>query len=106
MHCAPTGSEINLRDSDSCWPSTDLPPVIVLPAMEPSMPPDYPTLFSPITLGPRTAKNRIWMTAHATEFSTDGTFADASADYYAERARGGVAVITMEAMAVHPTTQP
>ncbi|WP_020106791.1 FAD-dependent oxidoreductase [Nocardia sp. 348MFTsu5.1] len=70
------------------------------------MPPDYPTLFSPITLGPRTAKNRVWMTAHATEFSTDGTFADASADYYAERARGGVAVITMEAMAVHPTTQP
>ena len=70
------------------------------------MPPGYPTLFSPIALGPRTARNRIWMTAHATEFSTDGTFADASADYYAERARGGVAVITMEAMAVHPTTQP
>lgn len=70
------------------------------------MPQSYPTLFSPIALGPRTARNRIWMTAHATEFSTDGTFADASADYYAERARGGVAVITMEAMAVHPTTQP
>ncbi|MFC5749849.1 FAD-dependent oxidoreductase [Actinomadura rugatobispora] len=70
------------------------------------MPADYPTLFSPIALGPRTARNRVWMAAHATEFSTDGTFADASADYYAERARGGVAVITMEAMAVHPTTQP
>jgi 2,4-dienoyl-CoA reductase-like NADH-dependent reductase (Old Yellow Enzyme family) len=70
------------------------------------MPADYPTLFSPIALGPRTARNRVWMTAHATEFSTDGTFADTSADYYAERARGGVAVITMEAMAVHPSTQP
>ena len=70
------------------------------------MPHEYPTLFSPIDLGPRTARNRVWMTAHATEFSTDGTFADASADYYAERARGGVAVITMEAMAVHPTSQP
>ncbi|WP_067679888.1 oxidoreductase [Nocardia miyunensis] len=67
---------------------------------------DYPTLFSPIALGPRSARNRIWMTAHATEFSTDGTFADASAEYYAERARGGVAVITMEAMAVHPSSQP
>lgn len=66
----------------------------------------YPTLFSPIALGPRTARNRIWMTAHATEFSTDGTFAPASVDYYAERARGGVAVITMEAMAVHPSSQP
>jgi 2,4-dienoyl-CoA reductase-like NADH-dependent reductase (Old Yellow Enzyme family)/thioredoxin reductase len=67
---------------------------------------EYPTLFSPIALGPRTARNRIWMAAHATEFSTDGTFADTSADYYAERARGGTAVITMEAMAVHPSTQP
>ncbi|MBO0856474.1 MAG: FAD-binding protein, partial [Nocardia sp.] len=67
---------------------------------------NYPTLFSPITLGPRTARNRIWMTAHATEFSADGTFAEASAEYYAERARGGVAVITMEAMAVHPTSLP
>lgn len=46
------------------------------------------------------------MTAHATEFATDGTFADASAQYYAERARGGVGVITMEAMAVHPTSLP
>lgn len=70
------------------------------------MPEGYPTLFSPIALGPRTARNRVWMAAHATEFSTDGTFADASADYYAERARGGVAVITMEAMAVHPSSQP
>jgi 2,4-dienoyl-CoA reductase-like NADH-dependent reductase (Old Yellow Enzyme family) len=68
--------------------------------------PDYPTLFSPIQLGPRTARNRIWLAAHATEFSTDGTFAETSAEYYAERARGGVAVITMEAMAVHPSTQP
>lgn len=66
----------------------------------------YPALFSPATLGPRTARNRIWMTAHATEFATDGTFADASAEYYAERARGGVGVVTMEAMAVHPTSQP
>ncbi|MBL7620274.1 FAD-dependent oxidoreductase [Frankia sp. AgB1.8] len=70
------------------------------------MPHDYPTLFSPLALGPRTARNRVWLVAHATEFSTDGTFADASADYYAERARGGAAVITMEAMAVHPSTQP
>ncbi|WP_019929007.1 FAD-dependent oxidoreductase [Nocardia sp. BMG111209] len=73
---------------------------------EAEAPAGYPTLFSPIRLGPRTARNRIWMVAHATEFSTDGTFADASAEYYAERARGGVAAITMEAMAVHPSSQP
>ncbi|QYB00227.1 FAD-dependent oxidoreductase (plasmid) [Rhodococcus sp. USK10] len=66
----------------------------------------YKYLLSPIELGPRIARNRIWQTAHATEFATDGTFADASVEYYGERARGGVAAITMEAMAVHPTSQP
>jgi 2,4-dienoyl-CoA reductase (NADPH2) len=68
--------------------------------------PVYPHLLSPIQLGPRLARNRVWQTAHATEFATDGTFADASVEYYAERARGGVGGITMEAMAVHPTSQP
>ncbi|WP_031470581.1 FAD-dependent oxidoreductase [Sciscionella sediminilitoris] len=66
----------------------------------------YENLLSPIRIGPRTARNRVWQTAHATEFSTDGTFADESVEYYAERARGGVAAITMEAMAVHPTSRP
>jgi 2,4-dienoyl-CoA reductase (NADPH2) len=66
----------------------------------------YEHLLSPITLGPRTARNRVWQTAHATEFATDGTFPDTSAQYYGERARGGVAAITMEAMAVHPTSRP
>jgi 2,4-dienoyl-CoA reductase-like NADH-dependent reductase (Old Yellow Enzyme family) len=67
---------------------------------------NYETLLSPIQLGPRTARNRVWQTAHATEFATDGTFPDTSAEYYGERARGGVGAITMEAMAVHPTSQP
>ncbi|MBC9734768.1 FAD-dependent oxidoreductase [Nocardioides marmotae] len=66
----------------------------------------YPRLFEEVPLGPRTARNRIWMTAHATEFTSDHTYSDAHADYYGERARNGVAVITMEATAVHPTSQP
>ncbi|MFE8954924.1 FAD-dependent oxidoreductase [Streptomyces althioticus] len=66
----------------------------------------YPHLLSPITLGPKTIRNRVWQTAHATEFATDGTIPDASVEYYRERALGGVGAITMEAMAVHPTTQP
>ena len=66
----------------------------------------YPHLFTPIQIGPRRLRNRVWMVAHATEFATDGTFADASVQYYGERARGGVAAITMEAMAVHPTSLP
>jgi 2,4-dienoyl-CoA reductase-like NADH-dependent reductase (Old Yellow Enzyme family) len=66
----------------------------------------YPTLFSARELGPRTAQNRVWMTAHSTQLVKDHNFSDAHIAYYAERAKGGAGVITMEAMAVHPTTQP
>ena len=66
----------------------------------------YPRLFSPLKLGPKTAKNRIWMTAHATLLVKDHLFTDAHIAYYVERAKGGVGVVTMEAMAAHPTTQP
>lgn len=66
----------------------------------------YPLLGSPLKLGPKTAKNRIWMTAHATLLVKDHLFTDAHIAYYAARAKGGAAVITMEAMAAHPTTQP
>ncbi len=66
----------------------------------------YPTLFSPIKLGKHTIRNRVWMAAHATLLVKDHLFSQAHLDYYAERARHGVGIITMEAMAVHPTTQP
>lgn len=66
----------------------------------------YGHLFEPITIGPKEAKNRIWMTAHSTQLVKDHNFTDRHVAYYAERAKGGVGVITMEAMATHPTTQP
>lgn len=66
----------------------------------------YPNLLSEIRLGPKTARNRVWMVAHGTQLVKNHNFSSAHVDYYAERARGGVGVITMEAMAVHPTTQP
>ena len=66
----------------------------------------YPTLFTPMDLGPRTARNRVWMTAHSTQLVKNHNFTDEHVAYYAERAKGGVGVITMEAMAIHPTTQP
>lgn len=66
----------------------------------------YPTLLSPIKVGPRTLKNRAWMLAHATLLVKDHLFTDQHVAYYVARAKGGVAAITMEAMAVHPTTQP
>lgn len=67
---------------------------------------DFPRLFEEATLGPRRARNRIWMAPHATELAVDRKFSAAHADYFGERARGGVGVITMEAMSVHPTSQP
>ncbi len=66
----------------------------------------YPTLFSPIRLGPKTARNRTWMSAHATLLVKDHVFTDEHVAYYAERAKHGVAVITMECMAVHETSLP
>jgi 2,4-dienoyl-CoA reductase-like NADH-dependent reductase (Old Yellow Enzyme family) len=63
-------------------------------------------LFEPCRLGRQVAKNRIWMTAHATLLVKDHLFTDEHIAYYVERAKGGVGVITMEAMAAHPTTQP
>ena len=66
----------------------------------------FPRLLSPGRLGRHETKNRVWMTSHATLLVKDHLFTDAHVDYYVERAKGGVAVITMEAMAVHVTTQP
>lgn len=66
----------------------------------------YPTLFSPMPIGPKVARNRTWMSAHATLLVKDNVFTDEHVAYYAERAKHGVAVITMEAMAVHETSLP
>ena len=68
--------------------------------------PRYPNLLAPIDVGPRRVRNRVWMLAHATLLVKDNLFTDAHVAYYVARAHGGVGAITMEAMAVHPTTQP
>ncbi|MDC0073498.1 FAD-dependent oxidoreductase [Alphaproteobacteria bacterium] len=67
---------------------------------------NFPILKSPIKIGNKIAKNRIWMTAHATLLVKDHLFSEDHIAYYSLRAKGGAAVITMEAMASHPTTQP
>jgi 2,4-dienoyl-CoA reductase-like NADH-dependent reductase (Old Yellow Enzyme family)/thioredoxin reductase len=66
----------------------------------------YPNLLSPHKIGGHTIKNRVWMAAHATLLVRDHLFTDEHVSYYVERAKGGVGMITMEAMAVHETTQP
>jgi 2,4-dienoyl-CoA reductase-like NADH-dependent reductase (Old Yellow Enzyme family)/thioredoxin reductase len=64
---------------------------------------NYPNLFDPIQIGKKTLKNRLVCTAHATIFESEGQFTERHRAYYAERARGGVAMIVTEGASVHPT---
>ena len=61
-------------------------------------------LFSPIKVGSLELRNRIVNTAHGTGFTKDHVFTDQHVHYYAERARGGVAMIITESASVHPTS--
>ncbi|MEW5946499.1 MAG: FAD-dependent oxidoreductase [bacterium] len=58
-------------------------------------------LFSPLQVGPMLVRNRIVSTAHSTHYAETGMPGDRMVDYYAERARGGVGLIVLEAMSVH-----
>ncbi|MBZ6078198.1 FAD-dependent oxidoreductase [Microvirga puerhi] len=56
----------------------------------------YPLLFSPLTLGSRTLRNRIVMAPHGVSFLGGyGNAIDRVIDYHVERARGGAAMIVM-----------
>ena len=66
--------------------------------------PQFPHLFSPLMVGALELRNRIVNTAHGTGFTKDHVFTDQHVHYYAERARGGVALIITESASVHPTS--
>ena len=61
------------------------------------MNPKYKALFEPITLGSMTAKNRIFMMAmgiHTVKHvNEDGSYTRCGADYFIERAKGGIGAI-------------
>lgn len=61
----------------------------------------FPRLFSPITLGTRTLRNRIVFGAHTSNMAVNGLPGAQHVAYYEERARGGAAMITVEPMPVH-----
>lgn len=63
-------------------------------------------MLSPVALGPVTVPNRIVSSAHTTNLSYDGFINQRHVHYYTERARGGIGLIVMEAVRVHPTTAP
>ena len=66
--------------------------------------PQFPHLFSPLKVGNLTLRNRIVNTAHGTGFTKNHVFTDQHVHYYAERARGGAAMIITESASVHPTS--
>lgn len=60
-----------------------------------------PGLFTPITLGKRTLRNRIVFLPHATGQGAQGLPSEGHRDYFARRAEGGVGMIIQEATPVH-----
>ncbi|TAK36405.1 MAG: FAD-binding protein [Chloroflexota bacterium] len=59
-------------------------------------------LFSPLKIGPVTVRNRIAIAPHSTLFAPRGMPSDRLAFYYAERAKGGAGLITVEACITGP----
>ena len=63
----------------------------------------FKAMFQPIEFGNMTVKNRFVVPPMGNNFAnTDGTMSEQSAAYYAERAKGGFGLITIEATVVHP----
>lgn len=64
--------------------------------------PAFERLFTPLTLGPVTLKNRIVSPPHGTGFAEDGLPSDRQLAYYEARARGGVGLIVVGTLHVYP----
>ena len=64
----------------------------------------YPRLFSPAKIGQVTLNNRVVMAPMVTLLGSDtGAVTQRMLDYYAERARGDVGLIIVEATYIHPS---
>ncbi|PRY39779.1 FAD-dependent oxidoreductase [Umezawaea tangerina] len=64
----------------------------------------YPRVFSPVEIGGITLRNRVFVSAHTTNFGVDFLPTDRHVAYHAERARGGVGLVVMEPLRVHGTS--
>ncbi|HBW38062.1 FAD-dependent oxidoreductase [Desulfosporosinus sp. BICA1-9] len=65
---------------------------------------DLPNLFRSLSIGPVVISNRIASSAHVTNFCLDGFPTERHAYYLAEKAKGGIGLIIMEAMYVHSSS--
>ena len=69
----------------------------------------YPHVFQPLTIGATTVRHRIMVTGYTQLYGQDGLLSERHIDYYAERARGGAALLVLEQQAHIPpdaTTTP
>ncbi len=66
----------------------------------------YDTLFQPLAIGPREARNGIVFGSHTTNFARRNLLSQQHADYYAARAAGGAGMIVLEEHIVHPSDMP
>ncbi len=67
------------------------------------MAPPFPHLFQPLALRHKTLKHRLNFGAHTANMAEAGLPGDRHLGYYAERARGGAAMIVCEPIPVHCT---
>jgi dimethylglycine catabolism A len=68
------------------------------------MPAPLQILFEPFTLGGIELRNRVFSSAHTTNFGERNNPTARHARYHRERARGGVGLIITEGVRVHPTS--
>ncbi len=66
----------------------------------------YRYLWTPLELGPVTARNRIVFSAHLTNYARNGLPTEQHAAYYGARAAGGAGLIITEEHSTHPTDWP
>jgi mycofactocin system FadH/OYE family oxidoreductase 2 len=64
---------------------------------------NLPNLFSPFRIGTLDVRNRIVSTAHQTLFGEDHLPKERLIAYHVERAKGGVGLIILETVSVHPS---
>ena len=64
---------------------------------------NFKNLFTKLTIGNTTLKNRILSTAHQTNHVVDGIPTEDMIAYHVARAKGGIGLIILEAAAVHET---
>ena len=68
------------------------------------MHPQFPNLYSPIQIGPLTLRNRVIASPSSqNDIEPDGTLGNYNIAYYARKAKGGAALVTVGDGIVHPT---